>query len=119
MGIDIYKYTSEQRFRGQLHDIVSAAGGEWLGIQDALLPDMTAQIVVRNPPTHHIFNIPFTPLDYDTTKLHAAICAKLTADTEAYASRTVSVKVETLAKIAKMILELSQEIDALDAGRKS
>lgn len=118
MGIDIYKYTSEHRFRGQLYDIVTAAGGEWLGIQDCLLPDMRAQIVVRNPTTHHILNIPFTPLDYDPTALHVAICQRIGEDTHALNAQTIPIKMAALQKIAKMILDLSREIDALGAGSK-
>lgn len=123
MGPKIRTNISESRFTADLHQIVTAAGGEWLGIQECLLTDVPSQIMVRNPATRRVLSVPFNPCTFDTTALYVSICQRIGEDTPTNASKrvageTVTIKVETLAKIAKMILELSQEIDALGAGSK-
>ena len=116
MSSDIYKYTQQQEEIKRLREIVTSAGGVFVGVQETLLDKHQTVIGFTNPETSNYLLVSYTA---EASLLYAAIQERLAQDTEAFEKRHVSVKVVDLRRIAKQLLALSQELDALLERKKS
>jgi hypothetical protein len=108
---------SEEMIRFQ--EIVKAAGGVFVGIQETLLATQPALLSFINPETEKYLVVPFNPREYDGGVLYLKVRERIFRDTEEFSNRHVSVKASDLRRISKQLLALSQELDALLERKKS
>jgi hypothetical protein len=100
-------------FEQNMRRIVGAAGGKWLGIQNAVFPDMLPVLSFTNPETGTLSSIRIDPISYDETALYLKIREMLDVDKTRAEGRYVRVPVRVLRELAVKLLKLAEEIAAL------
>jgi hypothetical protein len=119
MSSQIPNPTPDNIYTSLIRDTVADAGGQWIGIQDGIFPDIKSTIAFINPETNHRLVVPFNSVTDYEYQLFDAIQAKIAEDNVKRSDRVISVKSATLQKISKDLLAISAEIDALIERKKS
>ena len=98
--------------------LVDDAGGQFAGVQDALLPNVSAKLMFTHRETGSLLSVPITPLCFDGSELFNAVRDQILAENTRAANRTISVKVSDLRRIANTLSDISEELNALCAKEK-
>lgn len=94
------------------------AGGEWIGIQDAFPTTGLPSVVFRSPSTKQIIIFPFNPHLISEDDLCDSVRKALAKDLGGAKPEYISVRVDTLQKLAKGLREILAEVEALLERKK-
>jgi hypothetical protein len=99
-------------FVDTLRHCVAQGGGKWLGVQDAVFPDMFPVLTFTHPETSALLALRINPETFDSQELTNQIKSMI-GKTKIAEDRTVKVSVRILKQLAVKFLKLSEEIAAL------
>jgi hypothetical protein len=100
-------------FIDTLRHCVAQGGGKWLGIQDAVFPDMFPVLTFTHPETGDLSAIRIDPINFEQRELVSQVKGIIAAGTKRAEGRIVKVPVAVLRELAVKLLKLSEEISAL------
>ena len=112
----------EKRTIDTLRDIVTEAGGEFVGVQESMAIGQSAILLFNSPTTRSTLAVSLEGYLCDANwrpALVAAIQKRIAESDKTFADRRVSVKQSLLAGISNRLMRLVEEIDTLYLKEKS
>ncbi len=105
-------------FQDTLRMCVRNGGGKWLGLQEAIFPDMNPVLTFTHPETEALSAIRINPITFDALDLTKQIRTMIDGQTKKTEESTVRISVRSLKHLAEKILSLAEEIKALYEEKK-
>lgn len=105
-----------------LHAAVTAAGGNWVGVQttlDGIDAENFATLQFMNPLTGRLLSWSFRADSFFTYEsVVKAVGAEIEKDNASFADRKISVKASTLQRLTKTAFEVAKELEELTREKK-
>ncbi len=100
-------------FQDTLRMCVRNGGGKYLGLQEAMFPDLNPVLTFTHPETGALSAIRINPITFDAMELTKQIRTMIDGQTKKIDERTVRISVKSLKQLSDKLLSLAEEIDAL------